>query len=429
VNIRFSRERSEDASVLMIALILGGILGVALASYLFLVRGHYASVNRSQSWNAALALAEAGTEEALAGLNPGAGSPPPALSGHGWELKQGTYRLPQESRRLTNGCSYGVVITNEPGRGVSTNYVIYSTGYAAVPGSSTPVSRSLRVAITNVPLFTAAVAVKSNLTMVAAHDRSVFADSFDSQDARHSDRGFYPSDPGKTATNGDVACLSGALMIGTDAIHGDLLLGPLTRVGPNEVAGKVSRDLNVDFPDVQPPFSTAVPPIGGKANGKDYTYLLSDGNYMVNSGTLKGTILVTGVAVLYVTEGAMVNFALSDSITITANASLKLYVASPSVTLPNVINGGLANQFEYFGLPSNIRMTQQIEGAFVGSIYAPHAELTINVGGAGGRGNFIGACTVGSLTIKNPCSFHFDENLVRAGSPARGYVVSSWREL
>lgn len=415
--------------MLMIALIIGGILGVALASYLFLVRGHYASVNRSQSWNAALALAEAGAEEALAHLNPGAASPPPALSGHGWELKEGTYRLSQESRQLTNGCSYGVVITNEPGRGVATNYVIYSTGYAAVPGSSTPVSRGLRVAITNVPLFTTAVAVKSNLMMVAAHERGVFADSFDSQDARHSDQGFYPSDPGKTATNGDVACLSGTLMIGADAIHGDLLLGPLTRVGPNEVTGKVSRDLNVDFPDVQPPFSTAVPPISGTANGKDYTYLLSDGNYMVNSGALKGRVLVTGAAVLYITEGAMVNFAPSDSITITTNASLKLYVGSSSVTLPSVINTGLANQFAYFGLPTNTRVTQQIEGAFIGSIYAPAADLTINVSGAGGRGNFIGACTARSLTINNPCSFHFDENLVRTGSPTRGYVVSSWREL
>src|SRR5437762_10115198 len=80
------RVRKEEGSVLMVALILAGILGVALASYLLLVRGHYTSVNRSQSWNAALALAEAGAEEALAQLNPGAAPPRAPLTGNGWEL-------------------------------------------------------------------------------------------------------------------------------------------------------------------------------------------------------------------------------------------------------------------------------------------------------------------------------------------------------
>src|SRR2546421_6173890 len=216
----------------MIALIIAGILGVALASYLMIVRSHYTSVNRSQSWNAALALAEAGAEEALAHLNPGAAPAPHSLAGNGWSFVDGAYRLPQETRRLTNGCSYAVIITNEPGRLILTNYVIYSTGYAAPPSSSTPISRVLRVTITNAPLFSAAVATKSNITMVAGRERGVFADSFDSRDPNHSDRGYYPADAHKTTTNGDVACLSGTVLIGADTIHGDLLLGPKAKVGP-----------------------------------------------------------------------------------------------------------------------------------------------------------------------------------------------------
>jgi hypothetical protein len=412
----------------MVAMIIAGLLGVALASYLLMVRGHYAAVNRSQSWNAALALAEAGAEEALALLNPGAASPPPALAGNGWKLSEGAYRLSQESRRLTNGCSYAVIITNEPGRMVLTNYVIYSTGYATVPSSSTPLSRVLRVTITNAPLFTAALAAKSNITMMASREGGVLTDSFDSQDPKHSDRGNYPADTHKTMTNGDVACLSGTVMIGSDVIHGDLLLGPLTRIGPNGVFGKVSRDFNVDFPDVPPPFATAVPPISGSANGTEYTYLLTGGNYMLSSGTLKGRILVTGMAVLYVTRDASVNFAASDSILIATNASLKLYVGSPSASLPNVVNTGTPDRFAYFGLPSNTRLFQEIYGDFIGSIYAPSADFTINAG-AGVRCDFVGSCMAGSLTINNHCSFHFDENLLRAGNPMRGYVVSSWREL
>ncbi len=412
----------------MVALIIAGILGVALGSYLLMVRSHYASVNRSQSWNAALALAEAGVEEALAHLNPGAASPPPALAGDGWKLLEGACRVPQETRRLTNGCSYAVIITNEPGRIVLTNYVIYSTGYASIPSSATPLSRVLRVTITNAPLFSAAVAAKSNITMSAGREGGVFADSFDSRDAKHSDSGFYPDDTHKITTNGDVACLSGTVMIGTDVIHGDLLLGPSTRVGPIAVSGKISKDFNVDFPDVPPPFTTALPPIGGTVNGTEYAYLLTGGNYMISSGMVKGKMLVTGTAVLYVTRDASINFAASDSISIGTNASLKLYVGSSSVTLPNVIHAGASDKFAYFGLPTNTRLAQPIQAAFSGSIYAPSADFTINAGG-GGRCDFVGACMARSLTINNHCSFHFDENLLRTGNPARGYVVSSWREL
>src|SRR2546421_181920 len=147
----------------MIALIIAGILGVALASYLMIVRSHYTSVNRSQSWNAALALAEAGAEEALAQLNPGAAPPRAPVTGNGWELSEGAYRLPQESRRLSNGGSYAVTITNEPSRSVLTNYVIYSTGYAALASSPGPISRVLRVTVSDAPLFSAAVAEQRSI--------------------------------------------------------------------------------------------------------------------------------------------------------------------------------------------------------------------------------------------------------------------------
>ena len=411
----------------MIALIIAGILGVALASYLLMVRSHYSSVNRSQSWNAALALAEAGAEEALAHLNPGAASPPPTLAGNGWQFMDGAWRLAEESRRLTNGCSYSVIITNEPGRVVLTNYVIYSTGYAALPASSTRLSRVLRVTTTNAPLFSAAVAAKSNITMTAGRDAGVFADSFDSRNTKHSDDGHYPDDTTKTMTNGDIACLSGTVMIGKDVIRGDLLLGPSTKIGPNEVSGQVSRDLNVDFPDVQPPFVSAVPPISGTANGTEYTYLLSGGNYMISSGMVKGRMLVTGIAVLYITKDASINFTPSDSIVIATNASLKLYSGSPSASLPTVINHGASDTFCYLGLPTNTRLSQQIQSPFIGSIYAPSADFTISA--PGGRCDFVGACMTRSLTINNHCSFHFDENLLRTGNLLRGYVVSSWREL
>src|SRR5882724_3722912 len=56
---------SAMISVAILALVIGG----ALATYLLLVSGESQFVNRSQSWNNSMAIAEAGLEEALACVN------------------------------------------------------------------------------------------------------------------------------------------------------------------------------------------------------------------------------------------------------------------------------------------------------------------------------------------------------------------------
>src|SRR5437867_894675 len=61
--------REERGSVLVMTVILGGILVFVLASYLTMIQTQSLSVSRSQSWNAALVVGEAGVEEALAHLN------------------------------------------------------------------------------------------------------------------------------------------------------------------------------------------------------------------------------------------------------------------------------------------------------------------------------------------------------------------------
>ena len=66
------RQPNLLGGVLLITLFIGAAIGIALGSYLLLVRAQNVSVVRSQAWNGALAMAEAGAEEALAQLNPGA---------------------------------------------------------------------------------------------------------------------------------------------------------------------------------------------------------------------------------------------------------------------------------------------------------------------------------------------------------------------
>ena len=65
----------EQGSVLTITLLLCVILGILMGTYLQLVQTQRTSVARSERWNYALVVAEAGVEEAMALLNSGVKAP------------------------------------------------------------------------------------------------------------------------------------------------------------------------------------------------------------------------------------------------------------------------------------------------------------------------------------------------------------------
>src|ERR1043165_8303035 len=90
---------NREGSVLMVTLFSALLIGTVLASYLTLIRHQSAAVARSQGWNAALAMAEAGVEEAMAQIN--AGVP----WGTGWNTSSNNY---SQSRTMMGG-SYGVM--------------------------------------------------------------------------------------------------------------------------------------------------------------------------------------------------------------------------------------------------------------------------------------------------------------------------------
>ena len=72
IKSRLNQHRNTQGSVLLIAMGITFTLGLSLAGYLTLARWQHVSVVRSQAWNGAMAMAEAGVEEAMAQLNPSA---------------------------------------------------------------------------------------------------------------------------------------------------------------------------------------------------------------------------------------------------------------------------------------------------------------------------------------------------------------------
>ena len=105
-----------------------------------------------------------------------------------------------------------------------------------------------------------------------------------------------------------------------------------------------------------------------------------------------------------------------------------------------------ALNFSLIGVSSCTAITLRGDGATVGTVWAPHAQLTLNgigarqrrllkaiavpegqLSGGGNAGSFIGAAIVNSAKF-NGADFHYDENLGRNG-PVNGFQVYGWNEL
>ena len=59
------KPQTEAGSVLLVSLIITAVLGLTLASYLIMSQQQNQSVMRSQTWNSAIVMSEAGVEDAL----------------------------------------------------------------------------------------------------------------------------------------------------------------------------------------------------------------------------------------------------------------------------------------------------------------------------------------------------------------------------
>jgi len=424
MKIRYSNPRQPGGSVLIVGLVIAGILGVSLLSYLSLVHGQNVSVIRAQAWNAALVMAESGVEEALAQLNPGA-LVTNILANNGWTLIDGFYQPGPPTRNLIGGY-YQVGYTP------SAPPIIYATGYTTVPAISATIQRRVEVKTASAPLFGVGVVAKYNITM---NGNNVATDSYDSIDSIHSTGGLW--DSSKWMTNGDIASTYGFVNVGNGDVNGRLLLGPTASgsVGAQGyVTGGVVHDFNVDFPDVLVPFSTGADP----RDGQNYT--LTGGNTTTNyyyyAGDLKpannSKLTVTGNAVLYVTGSFIMNQ--NATILIATNASLKLFVGGPGAPNTSTVFGQITNyntavSFQYYGLPNNTSINLAGNANFVGTIYAPNADFTASGGGTEKRNADIqGAVVVNSITMNGHFNLHYDENLRRIGPP-RGYVAISWKEF
>jgi hypothetical protein len=466
---------SQQGNVLLGTMIVSGLLGVAMASYLKLVSQEYSIAHRSQSWNMAMPVAEAGVEEALTHLYFNA---PSNMVSDGWTQTNGNAFVKQRvlCQDEDQNAWYQVIIvgTNNP--------IIFSQGYVRLRAQTNDISRKVLVTTRRDGLFTKGMVAKEQIDL---NGNGVTADSFDSADPNFSTNGGY--DPGKRKDNGDIASNSGlinSLDVGNADIWGSIATGPGggVAIGPQGSVGDLAwlasgtngiqeghytSDMNVSFPTVAVPFTDGYftptrqtiaettitmvtnPVVVTTGNGNDKitttngynivtniatanepVYVLSaSGNWMIHGG-LDGSLIVRSNvhASLLVTDSF--KFSAKQSIKIESGASLKFYMqgASADIGGQGIFNeNGNPTNFFYFGLPSNTGLSIKGNGGFTGIIYAPEASFTLS-GGGKDLEDFIGASVTMSVNMNGHFNFHYDENLARLFCN-RGYIVTSWQEL
>lgn len=427
MNTRHIQRNGQTGSVLMVALVTALVLGIALASYLLLMQHQSRMVNRGQAWNHALALAEAGVEDAMAQLNRAFGTNNSRGGINGWSGSASGPASLAAPRALSGG-TYAVTIS----AGLP---IITSTGRVVIANSSQNVERAVRVRCAVKPAFEAAIVAKRDIVFSG---NKIEVDSYDSNDPTHSTtNGLYNKATRKAG--GDVASTEGFINVGNAEVKGKLYTGPinagqysvgpsgsvgdLTWSGPGIQSGWYFNDFNQDYTPVDDPYLNISPPPAPTSSGTN-RWLLSNGQYKFDgnfSASSSETIYVAGAATVYVTG----NFSMKGKISIGPNASLKLYVGGASTTMNNVNTVGNAKSFEYYGLPTNKGINWSGNDAYVGTVYAPQASLKMG-GGGNSDFDFQGACVVEAMALNGHFTFHYDEALKKG--VASGFVVSMWEE-
>ena len=300
----------------------------------------------------------------------------------------------------------------------------------SVPSIPATISRAIRVATTNVPLFSVALAAQGNINL---NGNNVATDSFNSTLTNLSTNGRY--DPTKTSTNGDVASVAGIVNVGNANINGSVLLGANaanTIKNNGYVSGGVTNDFNYVFPDVVIPpgaFSWLTPSLVSQViGGVTYSYVFTtSGNFQLPS--LSGSI--------YVATNASVTLLINGNATPSTielagpgpGARLTIYMDGPTFSLSGntTVDGGSALNLTYFGTTNNSAISLSGNASFTGTIYAPEAAFSLG-GGGNNTYDFVGSVIANTATINGHFNFHYDEALLTQG-PMRGYAATSWREV
>jgi hypothetical protein len=237
-----------------------------------------------------------------------------------------------------------------------------------------------------------------------------------------------------------VASVYGPVDFGNHSIAGNLDLGAsaTSTVSSSQVSGSINTDFNVSFPDVVLPTTSWLPATTTTVGGVTLAGITIGGTTAYDFNT-SGDYYISGSSDIQVEPGVTVRLRVDASTFNPSNihilstngisGTLIIYQVSGSASMSGnvTVDSGRARNFYYYGLPGVTSITYGGNSSFIGVVYAPEANLTLN--GGGNNNGLIGASVTKSIDAMNGhYDFHFDEDLLSAG-PSRAFVVTSWKEL
>lgn len=441
-------QQRHQGSILVVMMVISAVIGLTLISVMTWAQQEHQSTIRSKAWNAALPLAEAGVEEALAHL-----AFTNNMRSSGWAL---------EGSRITKTRSLGsdhfkaTIETNLQAKGVHQLDII-SRGFVKLPLTETQyVSRAIRVTVTNTPLFQAALTVKQYLNLEGKNLRT---DSFHSDSTAFSNGGRY--DPSRYKDGGHIFSVAGIAnpkpaqgsgkIVGKlkTGMGGSVTLGQAGAIGDRYwhnggktgiQPGWATNDMKITFPKFNAPLG-AFPASGGTVNGVAYDYVLPSGKWIVDK--LEGSVYVSGHASLTVKDTIYLNCGRdadgklfwdrnNEHIVISKDASLKIFMKGKEAVFAGYGTVGVisnlthrAESFQFFG--RNTRMGITSPNEVVGLFYAPAAHTQLGQFNGKAPLDLKGALVVKQVHMDGDVNIHFDEQVTRIPSPI--YKLASWEEL
>ena len=441
----------ERGSALITAAVAAAVLAIMVSGVMSYIGSEHVFNIRSHRWTQALHLAEGGIEIGFAELNyqvfRGRNYP---SSARGWtSLGGGTYTKTVSNWVDTAGNVVGTIsITLSGISSLSpppTSPYILAVGTCATTPRGPTISRAVKVRLQPSTKFPVAM---MSLNKLDLNGNNVYTDSFDSSDPTKSTNGRY--DSAKKQANGDIASndtVTNSVDIGNADIYGTASTGPggtvkmgkNGSVGPTFVSsdradtvaagvakGWIRNDFKADVPAVTLPTGLSSAANLGNISGNWGFY--GSGDYRANGISLSSgdTVTFNGNTRIYVTGNISISG--NAKIVIAPGCTLEIYAAgSVAIAGNGVVNtGNTATSCQFYGLPTSTSWSLSGNGVWVGTVYAPQADLSLNGGGA--NGDMSGSIVAKSITLNGQVQFHYDEAL-RSGNLANGYNVAQWQAL
>lgn len=205
--------------ILPLALFTCMIIGITMAAYLDLAGSQHRAVVRSEAWNTAIPVAEAGLEEALTQLHLNRTN----LSANNWLVSSNGLAFSNNvalagvqfyQTRALGPHRYLIAISGDA------SPVITAQAFVRAPITGADIIRTIRVSTAGGSLFARGLVAKGDIEWSG----NIMSDSFDSHNSSFSTGGRY--DPVKRRDNGSIGSVEGAFTMGGGIIYGSANIGP-----------------------------------------------------------------------------------------------------------------------------------------------------------------------------------------------------------